>query len=159
MKLHKTFITTILLLIVVCLCIGLTANTDHHTEIVTEQVKPTDTEQTHYVSMGEYLITAYCPCEKCCGEYGAYRPVDDYGNQIVYTASGAEAMQGVTIAADSDIPFGTTLYIDGYPYIVQDRGGAIKGNRIDIYFDRHQDALNYGVQVKEVYAEMAREME
>ena len=106
--------------------------------------------------MGEYIITAYCPCEKCCGAYGIHRPIDDYGNQIVYTASGAEAIQGVTIAADSDIPYGTTLYIDSHPYIVQDRGGGIKGNRIDIYFDRHQDALNYGVQVKEVWVEMAR---
>ena len=37
--------------------------------------------------------------------------------------------------------------------IVQDRGGVINGNRIDIYFESHQDALNFGVQYKEIYTE------
>ena len=87
--------------------------------------------------------TAYCPCEKCCGVWAENRP-----NGIVYTASGAIAQEGVTIAADWDIyPPGTVLYIEGLgEYTVQDRGGAIKGLKIDVYFENHEDALQFGRQ-------------
>ena len=87
----------------------------------------------------EYVITAYCPCMKCCGKSDGI------------TASGEKAVEGVTVAADTNIlPFGTKVIIDGNTYIVQDRGGAIKGNRIDLYFDSHQEALNFGRQTKQV---------
>lgn len=87
--------------------------------------------------------TAYCPCKKCCGEWAENRP-----DGIVYTASGAIAQEGVTIAADWNIyPPGTTLYIEGLgEYIVQDRGGAIMGQKVDIYFENHEDALQFGRQ-------------
>jgi hypothetical protein len=52
-----------------------------------------------------------------------------------------------TIAADTRYyPFGTRMYIPGYGYgVVSDRGGAIKGkDRLDIYFDDHEDALRWG---------------
>lgn len=41
------------------------------------------------------VATAYCPCEICCGKWELNRP-----DGIVYTASGAIAEEGVTIAAD-----------------------------------------------------------
>ncbi len=86
-----------------------------------------------------YTVTAYCPCVKCCGK----------SNGI--TASGIKAVEGVTVAADTNIlPFGTQLQIDGNIYTVQDRGGAIKGNRIDIYFDTHEKALQFGRQTKDI---------
>ena len=67
------------------------------------------------------------------------------------TASGDKATEGVTVATDKSIPFGTKIYIDGVgERIVQDRGGAINGNRIDLYFDSHQEALNFGRQTKQV---------
>ena len=47
---------------------------------------------------------------------------------------------------DPSIPFGTRVLINGDEYIVEDRGGAIKGNRIDIFFDSHQEGDNWGVQ-------------
>ena len=113
---------------------------------------------THYKSLGEFRLTAYCSCEKCCGQWGANRPLDENGKPIVYTASGKIAQAGYTIAADKSIyPFGTILYINGQPYEVQDVGGAIKGNKIDIYFDNHQDALNFGVQYAEVFVEVSEE--
>lgn len=89
---------------------------------------------------GKYITTAYCHCAKCCGK----------SNGI--TASGVKAVEGVTIAADTKVlPFGTKVYIEGIgERIVQDRGGAIKGNRIDIYFNTHEKALQYGRQTKEV---------
>ena len=87
----------------------------------------------------EYVITAYCPCVKCCGKSDGI------------TASGEKAIEGMTVAMDKSIPFGTKIYIDGVgERIVQDRGGAIKGNRIDLYFDSHQEALNFGRQTKQV---------
>ena len=87
----------------------------------------------------EYVITAYCHCVKCCGKSDGI------------TASGEKATEGVTVAMDKSMPFGTKIYIDGVgERIVQDRGGAIKGNRIDLYFDSHQDALNFGRQTKQV---------
>ena len=85
------------------------------------------------------VVTAYCPCKKCCGKTDGI------------TASGVKAKQGVTVAADTRLfPFGTKLEIDGKIYTVQDRGGVIKGNRIDLYFENHQSALNFGRQTKEV---------
>ena len=52
-----------------------------------------------------------------------------------------------TIAADTTYyPFGTRMYIPGYGWgVVEDRGGAIKGpTRIDLFFESHQEALEWG---------------
>lgn len=52
-----------------------------------------------------------------------------------------------TIAADTrHYPFGTEMFVPGYGWgVVEDRGSAIKGpNRIDLYFDSHGDALQWG---------------
>lgn len=112
---------------------------------------PITEPQETLVSLGEYKLTAYCPCTKCCGKWGENRPKDANGNIIVVTASGRYAKANWTVAADTSVlPFGTRIYINGYEYEVQDRGGAVKGNRIDIYFDDHQEALNFGVQYAEV---------
>lgn len=104
-----------------------------------------------YISLGEFRITAYCSCEKCCGKWADNRPTDESGQEIVYTASGKTAIEGMTIAADTDIlPFGSTVIIDGHEYTVQDRGSAIKGKCIDIYFESHKQAVEFGVKYKEV---------
>ena len=104
------------------------------------------------VSLGYFILTAYCSCPECCGEYAYSRPLDEYGNPIVYTASGAVASAGTTIAVDpSVIPYGTSVIIDGHTYIAQDTGGAIVGNRIDVYFDNHEEAWNFGYQEAEVF--------
>lgn len=118
----------------------------------TEQV--TEVKEPEVISLGEYRLTAYCGCSKCCGKWGENRPLDENGKPIVYTANMSIAKEGVTIAADINIlPYGTKVIIDGHEYIVQDKGGVINGNRIDIYFESHQDALNFGVQYKEIYIE------
>lgn len=73
--------------------------------------------------------------------------------EIRNTASGAVAEQGVTISADWDVlPPGTIVYIDGLgERVVQDRGGAIKGNAVDIYFEDHDEALVFGRQAVRLY--------
>ncbi len=82
-----------------------------------------------------WRVTAYCPCKLCCG-------VHSDG----ITASGAKA-EGKLIAAPRSIPFGTWIDIKGYGYAeVLDRGGAIKGRRLDVFFPTHQEALNWGVK-------------
>ena len=81
-----------------------------------------------------FKITAYCPCAKCCGK------------QTGITASGTRATAGRTIAASSQYSFGTKLLINGNVYTVEDRGGAIKGNKIDIYMNTHSEALAWGVK-------------
>jgi 3D (Asp-Asp-Asp) domain-containing protein len=87
-----------------------------------------------------FTLTAYCPCRKCCGKWA---------NGI--TSTGTKAQAGRTIAVDPrKIPYGTKVIIDGHTYIAEDCGGAIKGNRIDVYFDTHREALNFGRQTKEV---------
>ena len=81
-----------------------------------------------------YKITAYCPCSKCCGK----------SNGI--TASGTKAKAGRTVAASSKFAMGTKLNINGHIYTVEDRGGAINGNKIDIYVNSHSEALRWGVK-------------
>ena len=96
-------------------------------------------ETSPLIYMGNYLITYYCACAKCC----------DVETGI--TASGAHVKEGVTCAADPSIPFGTKLKIGDHIYTVQDRGGAIKGNHVDIYIDGHQRALQQDMGYKDVY--------
>lgn len=76
------------------------------------------------------------------------------GRQQVLRPSGTRATAGRTIAADtSRFPFGTKLKFNGNTYTVEDRGGAIRGNRIDIYFSSHSEALAWGVRYMEVLVE------
>ncbi len=63
-----------------------------------------------------------------------------------------EAQDG-TIAADTKYyPFGTRIYVPGYGWgVVTDRGSAIKGpSRLDLYFESHQEALEWGRRHVEV---------
>ena len=103
-------------------------------------------------SLGEFKLTAYCSCEKCCGEWALNRPKDENGKDIVYGSTGTILVAGTSIATDpSVIPYGSQVEINGHIYTAHDTGGAIQGNRIDVYFDNHQDALNFGVQYAEVF--------
>lgn len=107
-----------------------------------------------WTSLGTFRLTAYCPCEECCGYWATVRPKDRQGNPIIYTSSGAIAKAGTTIAVDPEvIPYGTKLKINDNIYIAQDSGSAIKGNRIDIYIEDHKTALKHGVREAEVFIE------
>lgn len=93
----------------------------------------------------EVTATAYCKCFICCGKLSA--------NGV--TASGQIARSARTIAADlSFYPIGTRLYIKDLGIrVVEDTGGAMHNRDIDIYFDTHDEALQFGRQtlyVKEI---------
>ena len=96
---------------------------------------------THIVMME---VTAYCACPKCCGP-----------NATGLTASGKDISYnfGKFVAADAKLPFGTKLLIPGYssdPVEVIDRGGAIRGDRLDVFFPTHEAALEWGRRTVQV---------
>lgn len=99
-----------------------------------ESIVDDETYKDSYVHEGEFKITHYCNCNICCGRW-AGGP----------TASGTIPSANRTIAVDPDvITLGTEVLIDGVQYIAEDTGSAIKGTRIDIYCDSHQEALDRG---------------
>lgn len=69
-----------------------------------------------------------------------------------YTATMTTPTAGRTIAVDPNIiPYGTQVEIEGVGVrIAEDCGGAIKGNRIDLLFDTHEEALEWGMQTRQV---------
>lgn len=121
--------------------------------VETENDEDGDTNQAiKPVSLGEFKLTAYCSCYKCCGKWSLNRPKDENGNDIVYGSIGERLIEGYSIAVDPTvIPYGSEVIINGHTYKAQDCGGAIKGNRIDVYHESHQTALNFGVQYAEVF--------
>ena len=106
--------------------------------------------------------TAYCPGTPCAG-----CPVDERGHSACtgkyndgFTATGVKAVAGTgerdnphVIAVDPRvIPLGSKLYIRGYGFaLAKDIGGAIKGNRIDILFATHEQALRFGRRRLKIY--------
>lgn len=93
---------------------------------------------------GEVLlvtVTAYCPCPHCCGKSDGI------------TSTGVKARVNRTIAVDpAVIPLGTQVYLEGLGiYIAEDTGGAIKGNRIDLFMKNHNQALIFGTKKIKAY--------
>lgn len=101
-------------------------------------------------------------------EYQPPEPVSRGGGRVVYmnataysahdpgngnrTASGTLVRHGVIAVDPTVIPLGTRVFIPGYgEAIAEDIGWGIKGNRIDVAFDTHEEALSFGRQDLEVY--------
>ena len=87
-------------------------------------------------------VTAYCPCKKCCGPQA--QGLTASGKRINFN-------DGLFVAADKNVfDFHTKLKIPGYgngqAVPVLDRGGAIKGNKLDVFFRSHAEALKWGRQ-------------
>ena len=107
-------------------------------------VVPAKTESKENWKTVRMRVTGYCPCSKCCGAFSDG-----------ITANNHRIQPGDTfVAADKSYPFGTEMAIPGYnagePVQVMDRGGVIKGNRVDLFFHTHQQALEWGVQYLDV---------
>lgn len=102
-----------------------------------------DDDQAHW-QVVRMRVTGYCSCAKCCGKYADG-----------VTASNHRIQKGdVFVAADKFYRFGTDMIIPGYnnakPVEVRDRGRAIKGNKLDLYFDTHSRAQKWGVKYLDV---------
>ena len=112
-------------------------------------IRDTNAPPTEYEKVIQVRATAYCLCQKCTGKTPSS---PGYG----HTASGLVIVPGrdmkVLSVDPSVIPLGTEVYVEGYGYaIAADTGGAIKGNKIDVYKDIHALALQWGVRNVNVY--------
>lgn len=123
--------------------------------VLKNQSNPIDEELTVYGSK----VKGYSS-DKTAGEavYGkkmdilvtGYSSTPDqcWGNPFI-TASGARVHVG-TMACPPEYPFGTKIEIDGMgTYVCEDRGGAIKGNHFDMWFESRGEALQWGKRVVE----------
>lgn len=72
-------------------------------------------------------------------------------NGITY--SGVKATEGRTVAVDPKVvPLGWWVYIEGYGFRkAEDTGGAIKGNKMDIFFESDEVCKQFGVKKRVVY--------
>lgn len=107
---------------------------------VAQEVAPAEAATTGTRSLGLFRTTGYCPCYQCSEGWGRK------------TSTGATAHANHTIAVDPRvIPYGTRIMINGVVYTAEDRGGGVKGNHIDIFFDSHSQTLNHGSRMQEVF--------
>ena len=91
------------------------------------------------INMGEFKLTAYCPCCRCSKGYGRS------------TTSGQRARSNHTIAVDTDvINLGSRVKIDNIIYTAEDTGSGVNGDHIDIFFDTHDEVEEFGVKYKSV---------
>ena len=111
---------------------------------------PEPSEEPQRVSLGIFTVTAYCPCAICCGKWS--NPEDPT------TASGAPAVEGITVGADwATLPAGTAIEIEGVGIrTVQDKPAGwivdkYEGRILDLYFARHEDAWNFGKRKLEIW--------
>ena len=105
-------------------------------QIEKNQLQKQVEELQKWSSLGQFTITFYWPGE------------DAYGR---LTSTGVIAQEGKTIAVDpSVIPYGSIIKINGNEYIAQDCGGAIKGNKIDIFTENpKQEKYQIEIYIKE----------
>ena len=109
---------------------------DEQTDKYLELVKAEQPMKTNYPkkNVGIFELSFYTPTE-------LGKPYEK-----LHTATNTRPKEGRTIAVDPKvIPMGSTVYIEGYGYyIAEDTGGAIKGNKIDIFLMDYNKAIKLG---------------
>lgn len=125
-----------LIILLLIFCIGISSDAAIKTRWTTINV-----EEKRY--LGEFKITHYCPCSRCCGVGGGK-----------ITASGTRPTAGRTVGVNPRlIPYGTKLQIGKTKgYVAEDTGGGIGWYHLDVFCNSHREALQKGVQHKKVYA-------
>lgn len=115
------------------------------TEVIEVGIDPFERPK-NYKKVIAASATAYCACARCCGVCTGI------------TASGMRAEYGCVAVDPRVIPLGTKLYIEcadgSFIYghsIAADTGGAIKGNKVDLFFPSHYEALQFGRRPVNVY--------
>ena len=89
--------------------------------------------------LGSFKTTAYCPCHACSEAGAPYL----YRYHCLFQSYGC--------CRSRVIPYGSKLLINGVVYTAEDKGGAVRGNHIDIFFDTHGETRMYGTQSADVY--------
>ena len=92
------------------------------------------------------LVTAYCPCKKCCGKFS---------DNVTASGKNVYSNRSMFVAADTRLlKFGTMLSIPGYygarAVPVLDRGSRIRGRRLDVFFLSHRRARKWGSRYLDV---------
>jgi len=150
-KLLNLFLVGLLMFSIGFLIGGLTESKQYRVAVVkpikplTVQVEPKQVA-SEKLYIGEFVITGYCPCAKCCGKAGQD------------TASGTKPTAGRTVGADwSVLPAGTEIFIEGLGYrTVEDKPAdwiidRYNGKIIDVFCNTHEEAKKIGRQVVKVY--------
>lgn len=91
-----------------------------------------------YVCLGEFKLTAYCPCSECCGRWADG-----------LTATGIPAGPGIVAVDPEVIELGSTVIIDGQKYLAADTG--VSGFAVDICMQDHAATVEAGVRSAEVW--------
>lgn len=96
--------------------------------------------KTETVDMGRFKITAYCPCYECSCNFGRR-----------CAKKNTYARSNHTIAVDPDIiDLGSKVKVGKKTYYAEDTGGKVQGDIIDIFFDTHEEVVDFGVKYKNV---------
>lgn len=121
------------------------------TEKGTRSVATTTRGNVRYKKVLTMVATAYDNSYQSTGK----RPGDKY---FGITASGTKARVGAVAVDPRVIPLGTKLYVEGldgtkdYGFCVaEDTGGAIKGNKIDLFFNTAGEVKRFGRRKVKVY--------
>ena len=105
------------------------------------QSKNSKKPKAYYLTV---IATAYCPCKKCCGKWADGK-----------TKTGRDAKLAGVAIDPKIIPLGSHVDIPNYLrgpnkngswILCDDTGKTIKGNKIDLRFKTHQEALNWGIK-------------
>jgi len=148
---HNTLTTAILAVV----CVGLVVlsivqnvqynkmlkqQTEKYTEMMIE-AQP-DIQDFPNRKLGRFSLSWYSP-----KELGKTSPSQ------LRTSTGTTPKEGRTIAVDPKvIPYGSIVYIQDYGYyIAEDCGGDIKSNRIDVFTASHENAIQQGKKVANVW--------
>lgn len=118
---------------------------DGYVPVKSEEELKRDETLAKWQERQKYL-SGNLPSGKFTGNFSAYTAAaDECGKSDGITASGLKVQAKRTLACPLQYPFGTKVKISGIgTYICEDRGGAIKGNKFDIYVETKTDAFTFG---------------
>lgn len=127
-----------------CFCAATIYYANQQPVIIIKEVVKYNSIPTTMATTMDVECTAYTAGYESCGKL----PNDPaYG----ITANGNKVRKGIVAADTSILPFGTKVYIEGLGvFVVDDTGGDIKGNRIDIYMEDMSAAINFGRQYRKL---------
>lgn len=142
-----------LALFIIVILIGLTfagnLKLEKHIEELESEIQDLEKEKAELYENIEQLEKEIKELEKIkIFEMEATAYTDDkqsQGKWVGQTATGTKPRVGIVAVDPKVIPLGTRLYVEGYGQaIAGDTGGAIKGNRIDVFLPNRGECTEWG---------------